>query len=89
MRTVKELSSYIYQLNIFTLARSPLNEHSSKKMQYLTLTELGIQGGSRPWEMVQQSALLTEVERPCFQEAKGNTLQIGGGDRFEVRSYKS
>ena len=63
-------STYIYQLNIFTLARSPPNEHSGKKMQYLTLTELGVQGGSRPWEMVQQSVLLKEVERPCFQEAR-------------------
>ena len=39
-------ATYIYQLNIFTLARSPPNEHSSKKMQYLTLTEFGVQRGS-------------------------------------------
>ena len=45
-------ATYIYQLNIFTLARSPPNEHSSKKMQYLTLTEFGVQGGSGSWEMV-------------------------------------
>ena len=35
-------AKYIYQLNIFTLARSPPNEHSGKKMQYLTLTEFGV-----------------------------------------------
>ena len=45
-------ATYIYKLNIFTLARSPPNEHSGNKMQYLTLTEFGVQGGSGPWETV-------------------------------------
>ena len=39
-------ATHIYQLNIFTLDRSPPNEHSGKKMQYLILTELVVQGGS-------------------------------------------
>ena len=45
-------ATYIYQLNNFTLAQSPPNEHNSKKRQCLTLTEFGVQGGSGPWEMV-------------------------------------
>ena len=74
-------ATYIYKLNIFTLARSPPNEHSSKKMQYLTLAEFGVQGGSGPWELVSLSVLLKEVERPCFQdqESKGNSLQLARG----------
>ena len=41
-------ATYIYKLNIFTLARSPPNKHSRKTMQCLTLTKVGVQGGTGP-----------------------------------------